>query len=179
MGEGATTTWPHRRPREQCRRHGLRSDVVAGHFRGAIDHVLTSTQGDDARDPMRSAPACSMARAALSVNIGPGWSSAGKPPRPQYAAAKYGVIGLSKSYALAFAPRLRQYARAGVYRDGAASKPGGLEGRKEGADLKQTPCAASRSRRCVGPIVFLACDDSRHLTGVFLLCDGGLTMIGA
>ena len=31
----------------------------------------------------------------------------------------------------------------------------------------------------VPPVIFLASDDSRHITGAFLLCDGGHSMVGA
>ena len=31
----------------------------------------------------------------------------------------------------------------------------------------------------VAPIVFLACEDSAHLTGAFLVYDGGFSMLGA
>ena len=41
------------------------------------------------------------------VNIGSRVVAAGSPRAPQYAAGKYGVIGLTKSYALAFAPKVR------------------------------------------------------------------------
>ena len=41
------------------------------------------------------------------VNIGSQVVIAGSPRAPQYAAAKYGVIGLTKSYARALAPKVR------------------------------------------------------------------------
>ena len=31
----------------------------------------------------------------------------------------------------------------------------------------------------VGVVVFLASDDSAHMTGNFVLCDGGFSMVGA
>jgi 3-oxoacyl-[acyl-carrier protein] reductase len=31
----------------------------------------------------------------------------------------------------------------------------------------------------VAPVVFLACQDSAHLTGAFLVYDGGFSMVGA
>jgi 3-oxoacyl-[acyl-carrier protein] reductase len=31
----------------------------------------------------------------------------------------------------------------------------------------------------VGPTLFLASEDARHITGQFMLCNGGLAMMGA
>jgi 3-oxoacyl-[acyl-carrier protein] reductase len=31
----------------------------------------------------------------------------------------------------------------------------------------------------VPPVLFLASEDARHITGAFLLCDGGHSMVGA
>ena len=52
-------------------------------------------------------------------------------------------------------------------------------GRREEV-LKQTPLARiATPEDMVGPTLFLAADDSRHMTGQFLLCNGGLAMVGA
>jgi 3-oxoacyl-[acyl-carrier protein] reductase len=46
--------------------------------------------------------------------------------------------------------------------------------------LKNTPLnRIQQPDEAVGPVIFLASDDSRHITGGFLISDGGLSMIGA
>jgi len=115
------------------------------------------------------------------VNIGSRVVAAGSPRAPQYAAAKYGVIGLSKSYALALAPavRVNTLGPGFIETETLMNRADWKGGRREKI-LSQTPLQRiAKPEDVVGPVVFLACDDSRHLTGVFLLCDGGLTMMGA
>jgi 3-oxoacyl-[acyl-carrier protein] reductase len=52
-------------------------------------------------------------------------------------------------------------------------------GRRE-AVLARTPLRRiPRPDDIVPAVIFLASDDSRHLTGSFLICDGGHSMIGA
>ena len=45
----------------------------------------------------------------------------------------------------------------------------------EHTPLKRLPKPAD----VVPPVLFLASDDSKHITGAFLLCDGGHSMVGA
>ena len=80
-------------------------------------------------------------RSGAIVNIGSRVVVEGSPRAPQYAAAKYAIIGITKSYAHALAPHVRV--------------------------------------NTLGPGFFLASDDSRHITGAFLLFDGGHSMVGA
>jgi NAD(P)-dependent dehydrogenase (short-subunit alcohol dehydrogenase family) len=115
------------------------------------------------------------------VNIGSRVVAVGSPRAPQYAAAKYGVIGLTKSYALALAPtvRVNTLGPGFVETETTLGRADWQSGRRERI-LQQTPLnRIAAPDDVVGPVVFLASDDSRHITGAFLVCDGGLTMIGA
>jgi 3-oxoacyl-[acyl-carrier protein] reductase len=115
------------------------------------------------------------------VNIGSQVVIAGSPRAPQYAAAKYGVIGLTKSYARALAPKVRVNTLGAAFMETEALKNrhDWKNGRREEV-LRQTPLGRiATPQDMVGPTLFLASDDSRHMTGQFLLCNGGLAMVGA
>lgn len=115
------------------------------------------------------------------VNIGSQVVIAGSPRAPQYAAAKYGVIGVTKSYARALAPKVRVNTLGAAFMETEALKnrDDWKNGRREEV-LRQTPLGRIASPEdMVGPVLFLAGEDSRHMTGQFMLCNGGLAMVGA
>jgi 3-oxoacyl-[acyl-carrier protein] reductase len=115
------------------------------------------------------------------VNIGSQVVIAGSPRAPQYAAAKYAVIGLTKSYARALAPKVRVNTLGAAFMETEALKNrhDWKTGRREEI-LRQTPLARiATPEDMTGPTLFLAGDESRHMTGQFLLCNGGLAMVGA
>jgi 3-oxoacyl-[acyl-carrier protein] reductase len=105
----------------------------------------------------------------------------GSPRAPQYAASKYGVIGLTKSYAAAFAPTVRVNALGPgfIETETTLAREDWRSGRREEV-LAATPLGRIPAPEdLVAPIVFLACEDSAHLTGAFLVYDGGFSMLGA
>ena len=105
----------------------------------------------------------------------------GSPRAPQYAASKYGVIGLTKSYATAFAPHVRVNALGPgfIETETTLAREDWQSGRREEI-LGRTPLQRiPKPEDIVAPIVFLACEDSAHLTGAFLVYDGGFSMLGA
>lgn len=115
------------------------------------------------------------------VNIGSQVIIAGSPRAPQYAAAKYGVVGLTKSYARAFAPNVRVNTLGAAFMETEALKNrhDWKTGRREEV-LRQTPLARiAQPEDMVGPTLFLASGESGFITGQFLLCNGGLAMVGA
>jgi 3-oxoacyl-[acyl-carrier protein] reductase len=100
---------------------------------------------------------------------------------PQYAASKYGVIGLTKSYAAAFAPSVRVNALGPGYIETQTTlqREDWRSGRREWV-LERTPLGRIPApEELVGMVVFLGCADSAHMTGGFVLCDGGFSMVGA
>jgi 3-oxoacyl-[acyl-carrier protein] reductase len=114
------------------------------------------------------------------VNLGSQVVVAGSPRAPQYAAAKYAIIGLTKSYARALAPKVRVNTLGAAFMETEALKNrhDWKTGRREEI-LRQTPLARiATPEDMVGPTLFLAGDESRHMTGQFLLCNGGLAMAG-
>src|SRR5437868_2829026 len=97
----------------------------------------------------------------------------GSPRAPQYAASKYGVLGLTKSYAGAFAPRVRVNALGPgfIETESTLSREDWRSGRRE-AILGQTPLGRiPKPGELTGVVVFLASDDAAHMTGNFVLCD--------
>jgi 3-oxoacyl-[acyl-carrier protein] reductase len=115
------------------------------------------------------------------VNIGSTVVARGSARAPQYAAAKYGIIGLTKSYAHAFAPTVR----VNVFAPGFMETPMTL-GREDwqkgrGDQLRKlTPMGRIPGpQELAGAALFLATADAQHITGGFLIADGGYNMIGA
>lgn len=120
-------------------------------------------------------------RSGVIVNIGSRVVVEGSPRAPQYAAAKYAILGITKSYARAFAPHVRVNALGPgfVETEALLAREDWRSGRREEV-LARTPLARiPQPEDLVGPVLFLASDDSRHITGGFLLCDGGHSMVGA
>ena len=105
----------------------------------------------------------------------------GSPRAPQYAASKYGVLGLTKSYAGAFAPHVRVNALGPgfIETESTVNREDWRSGRREDV-LAKTPLGRIPGPdELVGVVIFLASDDSSHMTGNFVLCDGGFSMVGA
>jgi 3-oxoacyl-[acyl-carrier protein] reductase len=115
------------------------------------------------------------------VNIGSTVVVRGSARAPQYAAAKYGIIGLTKSYAQAFAPTVR----VNVFAPGFIETPATLgrqdwrNGRRDQL-RKLTPMGRIPGpEELAGTALFLATEDAHHITGGFLVADGGYNMVGA
>jgi 3-oxoacyl-[acyl-carrier protein] reductase len=105
----------------------------------------------------------------------------GSPRAPQYAASKYGVLGLTKSYAEAFAPTVRVNALGPgfIATESTVTRKDWRSGRREEI-VGRTPLGRIPApEELVGAVVFLASNDSAHMTGNFVLCDGGFSMVGA
>ena len=115
------------------------------------------------------------------VNIGSRVVVEGSPRAPQYAAAKYAILGIGKSYAHALAPHVRvnTLGPGFVETEALLNREDWKTGRREKV-LARTPLnRIPKPEDIVPPVIFLASDDSRHITGGFLLCDGGHSMVGA
>ena len=105
----------------------------------------------------------------------------GSPRAPQYAAAKYGVLGLTKSYAAAFAPRVRVNAFAPGFMETGATieREDWRSGRREKL-ISMTPAGrVPGPEELAGAALFLASEDAAHMIGSFMICDGGYSMVGA
>lgn len=115
------------------------------------------------------------------VNIASHVIVLGSPRAPQYAAGKEGLIGLTKSYALAFAPWVRVNAACPGYieTDALKTRKDWTPERREWV-LSHTPLRRIAKEEHIVPVVlFLASDDSIHMTGNIIIADGGYTMPAA
>jgi 3-oxoacyl-[acyl-carrier protein] reductase len=120
------------------------------------------------------------ARGAI-VNIGSTVIVRGSPRAPIYAAGKYGLLGITKSYAKALAPHVRVNTFAPGFMDTPAvmnrsdMKSGRLEQLQRDTPIGRIP----PPEELTGAALFLATDDASHITGSYMICDGGYSMLGA
>ncbi len=115
------------------------------------------------------------------VNIGSTVVVRGSPRAPQYAAGKYGMLGLTKSYAAAFAPtvRVNAFGPGFMETESTLSREDWNNGRRERV-LSQTPMGrVPPPTELAAAALWLATGDASHMTGNFMMCDGGYSMIGA
>jgi 3-oxoacyl-[acyl-carrier protein] reductase len=115
------------------------------------------------------------------VNIGSTVIVRGSPRAPIYAAGKYGLLGITKSYAKALAPQVRVNTFAPGFMDTPAvmNRPDMQSGRLEQLQ-RDTPMGRIPPPEDVaGAALFLATDDAIHITGSYMICDGGYSMLGA
>ena len=115
------------------------------------------------------------------VNVASNVIITGSPRSPAYAAAKYGVIGITKSYALALAPHVRVNTVAPGYMDTPS-----LRARKDWTEQRKKWIVDHTPLRSIGKpenishiVVFLASQDSFHMSGNTIICDGGFSMPAA
>ncbi|MHC3473542.1 SDR family NAD(P)-dependent oxidoreductase [Streptomyces sp. 7R007] len=115
------------------------------------------------------------------VNIGSTVIVRGSARAPQYAAAKYGILGITKSYAQAFAPtvRVNTFAPGFIETEMLLSRADWKSGRREEMIAKTPMGRIPGPAELAGTALFLATDDAAHMTGVYLNADGGFNMIGA
>lgn len=115
------------------------------------------------------------------VNVGSTVIVRGSPRAPQYAAGKYGLLGITKSYARALAPtvRVNVFAPGFMETEALLARPEWQAGRREtvlsGTPAGKIPGPADMT----GAALFLASDDAHHITGSYVIADGGYSMLGA
>jgi NAD(P)-dependent dehydrogenase (short-subunit alcohol dehydrogenase family) len=115
------------------------------------------------------------------VNIGSTVIVRGSPRAPQYAAGKYGVLGITKSYAKALAPHVRvnTFAPGFMQTEAVLNRPDWKAGRGEQL-TRDTPAGRiPPPEELTAAALFLASDEANHITGSYMICDGGYSMLGA
>ncbi|BCB91862.1 SDR family NAD(P)-dependent oxidoreductase [Phytohabitans suffuscus] len=115
------------------------------------------------------------------VNIGSTVVVRGSARAPHYAAGKYGLLGITKSYAAAFAPtvRVNVFAPGFMETESTLGRQDWKEGRREKL-LAMTPMKhIPKPAELAGTALFLASADAAHMTGAYVVADGGFNMVGA
>lgn len=115
------------------------------------------------------------------TNIGSTVVVRGSARAPQYAAGKYGLLGITKSYASAFAPtvRVNTFAPGFMLTERILNRADWKGGREEKL-VAATPLGRiPKPEEMAGTALFLATDDAAHMTGAYMNADGGYNMIGA
>jgi 3-oxoacyl-[acyl-carrier protein] reductase len=115
------------------------------------------------------------------VNIGSTVIVRGSPRAPQYAAGKYGVLGITKSYAKALAPHVRvnTFAPGFMETEAILRRADWTSGRAEQLVAATPAGRIPPPEDLAGAALFLASDEAHHITGTYLICDGGYSMLGA
>jgi 3-oxoacyl-[acyl-carrier protein] reductase len=115
------------------------------------------------------------------VNIGSTVIVRGSARAPQYAAAKYGLLGLTKSYAHAFAPtvRVNVFAPGFIETEATLGRQDWKSGRGDQLRAMTPMGRIPGPQELAGAALFLATDDAFHITGGYLVADGGYNMVGA
>jgi 3-oxoacyl-[acyl-carrier protein] reductase len=115
------------------------------------------------------------------VNIGSTVIVRGSPRAPIYAAGKYGLLGITKSYAKALAPHVRVNTFAPGFMDTPAvmNRPDMKSGRLEQLQRDTPMGRIPPPEELTAAALFLATDDASHITGSYMICDGGYSMLGA
>lgn len=120
-------------------------------------------------------------RKGAIVNIGSTVIVRGSPRAPQYAAGKYGVLGVTKSYAKAFAPHVRvnTFAPGFMQTEAILTRPDWTSGRAEQLTAATPAGRIPPPEDLAAAALFLASDEAHHITGTYMICDGGYSMLGA
>lgn len=147
----------------------------------SIDHILAV----DIKGTMLMTHECGMrmvdAKSGVIVNIGSHVVLNGSPRAPQYAAAKYGILGLTKSYAAALGPyvRVNTLGPGFIETERTVNREDWKSGRREAYIQRTALKHVPKPEEIVGSVLYLATDDSANVTGTFLVCNGGYSMAGA
>ena len=115
------------------------------------------------------------------VNVGSTVIVRGSPRAPQYAAGKYGLLGVTKSYAKALAPtvRVNTFAPGFMETEALLARPEWKAGRREVVRSGTPAGKIPKPEEMTGAALFLASDDAHHITGSYMIADGGYSMLGA
>lgn len=114
------------------------------------------------------------------INVGSTVIVRGSPRAPQYAAGKYGILGLTKSYANAFAPtvRVNTFAPGFMETESTLARDDWNSGRREKLVAATPAGRIPPPEDLAGTAMFLASDDAAHIYGAYMIADGGYSMLG-
>ncbi|MDX1746217.1 MAG: glucose 1-dehydrogenase [Halobacteriales archaeon] len=138
-------------------------EVIAVNLRAAFTCART------AADHLASAGGC-------VINVASVGGVVGLPRQHPYVASKHGLVGLTKSMALDWAPDVRVNAIAPGYVSTELTAALEADERLRQSILDRTPLERfGDPEEVAGPAVFLASEAASYVTGSVLACDGGWT----
>ena len=138
-------------------------------FQQVIDVNLTGTM----RMCMAAKPLLEKRGGAI-VNTASLWSFFGGPLTPAYTASKGGVVQLTKSLAVAWAPSIRVNAIAPGWIETDLTKAAQADQARSDAIIARTPFGRwGKPEDIGGAVVFLCSDSAGFITGTVLPVDGG------
>ena len=150
------------------------SEFTPEGFARILDINLTGTQ----RCCLAARDLLAEAKGAI-VNVGSLYSTFGSAGTPAYSASKGGIVQLTKSLAVAWAPDIRVNAVAPGWIQTGMAKP--VFDNKQWADILLARLPMKRfgePRDLADPILFLCSDAARYVNGVLLTVDGGYSCNG-
>ncbi|NUB91190.1 glucose 1-dehydrogenase [Haloterrigena sp. SYSU A558-1] len=110
------------------------------------------------------------------INVASVGGLVGLPRQHPYVASKHGLVGLTKSMSLDWAPEVRVNAVAPGYVSTALTDDLEADDRLRQSIIDRTPLERfADPEEIAGPVVFLASDAARYVTGACLAVDGGWT----
>ncbi|MFU8867417.1 SDR family NAD(P)-dependent oxidoreductase [Natronococcus sp.] len=110
------------------------------------------------------------------VNVASVGGLVGLPRQHPYVASKHGLVGLTKSLSLDWAPDVRVNAVAPGYVSTALTEELEADPELRRSILERTPLERfAEPAEIAGPVVFLASDAASYVTGEVLAADGGWT----
>jgi NAD(P)-dependent dehydrogenase (short-subunit alcohol dehydrogenase family) len=140
-------------------------------FRQVIDVNLTGTM----RMCMAAQPLLER-QGGVIVNTASVWSFFGGPLTPAYTASKGGVVQLTKSLAVAWAPHIRVNAIAPGWIETELTRAARADSGRSNAIVERTPMGRwGRPDDIGGVVAFLCSDEARFITGTVVPIDGGYT----
>ena len=150
------------------------SEFTPEGFARILDINLTGTQ----RCCLAARDLLAEAKGAI-VNVGSLYSTFGSAGTPAYSASKGGIVQLTKSLAVAWAPDIRVNALAPGWIQTGMAKP--VFENKQWADMLLTRLPMKRFGEpgdLADPILFLCSNAARYVNGVLLTVDGGYSCSG-
>jgi NAD(P)-dependent dehydrogenase (short-subunit alcohol dehydrogenase family) len=151
-----------------------RDEFTPTGFARTLDVNLTGTM----RCCLAARPLLAEAKGAI-VNVASMYAIFGSPVAPGYAASKGGVVQLTKSLAIAYAPNIRVNAVAPGWIKTGMARPVWEDPAWAQAISARTPMARiGEPAELADPIRFLCSPAARFITGVMLPVDGGYSCSG-
>ena len=151
---------------------------------GRPEDVSPESFDDTLAVNLRGAFVCARAAAASLaedgggsvINVASVGGLVGLPRQHPYVASKHGLVGLTKSMALDWAPEVRVNAIAPGYVSTDLTQELEADDRLRRSIIDRTPMARfAEPEEIAGPAVFLASDAASYATGSVLTIDGGWT----